>query len=109
MILLEAVQPEPIPIGYTPQTRPLAPETKGFLWQFGESFGQEGFSARFEYEFLIREGDEEYWMPVQEPHHDFLANKLTAGQTATIYVRLLGSLQTEEGDRMIFIITDIKE
>ncbi len=109
MILLEAVQPEPIPIEYTSQTRPLAPETKGFLWQFGESFGQESFPAKFEYELLLREGNQEYWMPVQEPLLDFLANELAAGQTATIYVRLLGSLQTEQGDRMIFIITDIKK
>ena len=109
MILLEAVQPKPILVEYTSEIRPLAPETEGFLWQFGDSFGQEDFPAEFEYELLIREGSQEYWMPVQEPLLDFLANELTAGQTATLYVRLLGSLQTEQGYRVIFIITDFQK
>ncbi len=108
MNLLPAMPPVLVDVEYSSELRPVAPETKGFLWQFGDSFGQIGFADGFQQELLVREGDQEFWMPVQEPLPSSLED-LAAGQTLTVGVRLLGSLQTDQGLRVIFIVVDVQD
>jgi len=108
MVIIPTAPPVPLSIEYTADLRPLASETKGFLWQFGVSSGEEDFSAQFEQELLVREADQGYWMPLQTPD-DPPFRDLAPGHRATAYVRLLGSLQTEHGLRVIFIVTEIPQ
>ncbi len=109
MNLLPAIQLVPVPLEYTSELRALAPETRGFLWQFGVSFDEEEFATQFRQELLLREGNLEFWMPIQESVVSYMAEELEAGQLVTVYVRLLGSLRTDVGHRVIFIITDVQE
>lgn len=109
MNLLPAIQPAPVALEYTSELRALAPETMGFLWQFGVSFDEEEFATQFRQELLLREGDLEFWMPIEERVVSYMAEELEAGELVTVYVRLLGSLRTDVGHRVIFIITDVQE
>jgi hypothetical protein len=109
MNLIPSMPPTPVTVQFSSELRPVAPETKGFLWQFGDSFGQEGFADGFAQELLVREGDLEFWMPVQEPLPASLTEKQVAGQPLTVDVRLLGSIQTDQGLRVIFIVVDVAE
>lgn len=92
---------------YTSVLRPLDPETKGFLWQYGVSTGQEGFRSEFQDELLIREDGQDYWVPVPAADVQPSLLSLAQGQQLALRVRLLGSLETEEGLRIIFVVTDL--
>jgi len=109
MNLLPAIQPAPVALEYTSELRALAPETMGFLWQFGVSFDEQEFATQFRQELLLREGDLEFWMPIEERVVSYMAEELEAGELVAVYVRLLGSLRTDVGHRVIFIITDVQE
>jgi len=109
MNLLPAIQPAPVALEYTSELRALAPETMGFLWQFGVSFDEQEFATQFRQELLLREGDLEFWMPIEERVVSYMAEELEAGELVIVYVRLLGSLRTDVGHRVIFIITDVQE
>jgi hypothetical protein len=67
MNILPAAPPATVSIAYTDVRRPVAPETKGFLWQFEASSGEADFASRFNEELLFQEGDVSYWVPLQEP------------------------------------------
>jgi hypothetical protein len=99
----------PVPVEYTSDLRSVASDTRGFLWQYGVSFGQEESSSHFSQELLVREGDHEFWIPVEESLIPSMTDHLAPGHSVTVYVRLLGSLETEADCRVIFVITDFEE
>ena len=107
MNILPSVPPESVSIAYTSVLRPLDSETRGFLWQYGVSSGDDDFSSQFTQELLIHEGRRDFWAPFRESNVTPLLGHLVALQVVTAEVRLLGSLQTEEGLRVVFAITDI--
>jgi hypothetical protein len=108
MNIIPAPPSATVSIGYTAQMRSLAPETKGFLWQYGVSSGQDDFASEFNEELLVQEGEQSYWVPLQEPRVPGLLLNLIPGQQVLVTVSLLGSLQTEQGLRVIPVITDVQ-
>ncbi|HET7011569.1 MAG TPA: hypothetical protein VFI11_12410 [Anaerolineales bacterium] len=109
MNLLPAARTIPVVEEFTAELRATDPETRSFLSQFEASFGPEGFEARFPQEVLVREGDLELWLPIHEGLVPSVTGGLVRGQSVTLYVRLLGSLQTEPGYMIVLVITDIRE
>jgi hypothetical protein len=106
MNLLPSMPSVAVELVFAGELRPCDPETRGFLWQFGESFGQEDMRERFVQELHMLEGLQDYWMPVN-PSVD--TDGLEPGQSVTVVVQLLGSLDTEHGYRMIFAVLEIED
>jgi hypothetical protein len=106
---LEDRKSVPVYVEYTAELRPLAGETKGFLWQFGDSFGVPDLPSRFEEELLVRQDGQVYWMPVEVSILTAISTDLEVGEWGRMNVRLLGSLQVDPGYRAISVITGILE
>jgi len=93
-------------VEYSGMLRPLDGSRVIVLWQIGTALGYPDYANLFEHELLVREGEVEYWMPIQESLIPFLEEELIEGQLMTIFVRLPALVHTDEGTECVFFIND---
>jgi hypothetical protein len=96
-------------VQYSSQFRPLAPSREVLFSFFTASTNSEQiktYAALFKQELLVREGETEFWVPIQEPLIPYMEDELEVGQLMTIYVRLLGTVQVDQNMEFVFLLNE---
>src|SRR2546427_2637014 len=96
MIVRGKILSSVIRLSYTGKSRTLSPERKKFieLWA-GSYFSQTpGYADHYESEFLFKEGNDEYWLPVQKQVASYFPKELKKGDTVDVYLIRPGGLST---------------
>ncbi len=105
--------PSRVQVLYTGQFREIAPERQFAIARWAEAFLPnlaDKYIPLFQHEVLVREGSDEYWMPVQEPLIPYMENELLVDGKATMFVVWIGALLPgpEEVDR-IYLINEFRQ
>lgn len=99
-------QPFAATVEYSAMLRPLNNERAMLIWQLSSSFGDDRLVDVYKQELLVREGESEYWMPIQDVLIPFLEEELIKGQQITIYARMPAILFSQNGPEFIFLINE---
>jgi hypothetical protein len=86
--------------------RPLNTERMMLIWQLSSFYGDDRLLDVYQQELLVREGEREYWMPIQDILIPFLEKELIIGQQITIYARMPAILFSGTGPEFIFLMND---
>jgi len=79
-------------VTFTGKSRPISGPNRGFLSDWVGFFGRpKEYAAAYEREFLYKEGDDEYWLPTQEPVTKYFDKELKPGDKMTIYLISIGA------------------
>jgi len=85
------------------RSRPLEKAVDLLLDEWAKALGHpRSTRALFKHEVLVREGDNEYWLPIQEPLMKPLAKEVKPGGELDLYVMRLGSLPAG----VVFVINE---
>lgn len=107
--ILWDMEPVAATVQYSGIFRPLGASREALLWAFRTSMNQEQYAALFKHELLVREGETEFWIPVQEPLIPYFKDELAEGQLITVYVRLLGAVQVNQNLDFVFLLNDFHQ
>lgn len=105
--------PSRVRVIYSGEFREISPERKFALQQWFQVFVPDiadQLIPLFQHEVLVREGYDEYWMPVQEPLIPYMEIELAAEGKATMFVVWMGAIipGPEEVER-IYLINEFRQ
>ena len=97
-------------VKYIGTSRPISPTGREILknWQTAHAIPAEIVNL-FEKEFLFKECDTEYWLPVQQKVSTFFAKELKEGDMITIYAVLAGGLRTAGKMELLFLVNEFEK
>ena len=97
-------------VRYTGKTRPLTDEKRNLfkLWQETLQMDPRVLNT-LDNEYLFKECDKEYWLPVQKQVAGYFPKELKTGETITLYLMLVGGLKTPNSWDIIFIVNEYRK
>ena len=104
--VLPVWEPFATTVEYSGMLRPLNTERTMLIWQLSSFYGDDRLLDVYQQELLVREGEREYWMPIQDILIPFLEKELIIGQQITIFARMPAILFSGTGPEFIFLIND---
>ena len=94
---------------YTGESRLIDPIRRDLIARWGTSFRRDSTIVQdFHREYLFKEGEEGYWLPVQDAVASFFPKELRRGQRAHLYVMLLGGYYSHETITWAFIVNEFR-
>jgi len=99
-----------IRVKYTGTSRPISAEKKSLfkLWQ-----GSIGIDAKvltlLENEFLFKECDKEYWIPVQKQVAAYFPKEMKEGDMVTLYLMAVGGLKTTDKWEFVYLANEYQK
>ena len=99
-----------IRLEYTGKSRPISAERLNLfkLWQ-----GSLGINAKIltflENEYLFKECDKEYWIPVQKQVAAYFPKELKAGDRITLYLMAVGGVKIKNNWEFIFLTNEFQK
>lgn len=95
---------------YVGTSRPLSAEHKDLLENWKKSFKiSEKVAAMFENEFLFREGEKDFWLPVQKQVASYFPKELKKDEIVTLYLFFGGGVKTREKSEYLFLVNDFEK
>jgi hypothetical protein len=77
---------------FTGKSRPITGPNKTFLSMWAGVYGRpKDYVAAYEREFFYKEGEDEYWLPTQEPVTKYFDKELKPGDKMMIYLISIGA------------------
>lgn len=77
---------------FTGQVRPIPDETRGLIDHWAKAMGHgKAIAAMFTSEIEVQQGNEVYWLPIQEQLVGALREEVPAGREVHLYVLLIGA------------------
>ena len=97
-------------IKYTGKSRPLTEERKKLfkLWQEALQVDPQ-ILATLDSEYLFKECEKEYWIPVQKPVASYFPKELKIGDTITLYLMLVGGVKTPTSWDVVFFVNEFRK
>lgn len=78
-------------IAFTKELREISPSRREFLDNWRKALGQDkSFTDLYQHEFLVKEGETEIWLPMQESVLPYMGEELKVGQEFVVYYLLTG-------------------
>jgi hypothetical protein len=97
-------------VTFTGQSRPMLPARKQFLSNWAGLFNHpKEYAARYETEYLYKEGDDEYWLGTQTPVTKYFPKELKPGDKITLYVISIGGYRTKEGFDCVILVEEFQK
>jgi len=94
-----------INVKFTKKLREISPDTKELINRWGKSLKVDSnFIELYKHEFLVQQGDNNYWIPVQEPLLPYMGNEVKVGGEFEIYIFLIGTVK----DKWVFLATEFQ-
>lgn len=99
-----------IRVEYTGKSRPISSEKMNLfkLWQ-----GSLGVDAKIltllENEYLFKECDKEYWIPVQKQVAAYFPKELKDGDRITLYLMAIGGVKPKDSWEFVFLTNEFKK
>src|SRR4051812_6694224 len=79
-------------VTFTGKSRPISAERKTFICIWAGMLGHpKDYADLYEREFLYKEGDDEYWLPTQEPITKYFDKELKESNQMTLYLICIGA------------------
>jgi len=92
---------------YVGTSRLLSAERKELLNNWQKSFNIKPETANlFEKEFLFKECEKEYWLPVQKQVASYFPKELKEGEMITLYLFFGGGVKTNEKADYLFLVNE---
>jgi len=92
------------------QSRPIIAARKDFISNWAGVFGQpKDYAARYETEYLYKEGDDEYWLPTQTPITKYFPKELKSGDKMTLYLISIGGYRTKESVDCVLLVEEYQK
>ena len=92
---------------YIGTSRLLSAERKELLNNWKKSFAIKPETADlFEKEFLFKECEREYWLPVQKPVASYFPKELKEGEMVTLYLFFASGVKTKERADYLFLVNE---
>lgn len=99
-----------IKVTFTGKSRPITDEHRTFISIWAGMLGQpEDYADLYEREFLYKEGDDEYWLPTQEPITKYFDKELKAGEEMTIYIIRIGAHRSKEIVDCVLLVEEFQK
>ena len=97
-------------VKYIGTSRPVPVNDKEILkaWKASFKIPDETFNL-FEKEYLFRECDKEYWIPVQKQVAEFFPKELKEGEMITLYLFFAGGLKIGEKQDVMFLVNEFEK
>lgn len=97
-------------IRYTGKSRPLADEKKNLLKLWQETLQMDPRVLNtLDNEYLFKECDKEYWIPVQKQVAGYFPKELRAGDTITLYLMLVGGVKGPTSWDVVFVVNEYRK
>jgi hypothetical protein len=111
MIMRGKILPTVVRVTYTGESRSIGVERKEFikLWAGSNSAFQPGYADLFENEYLFKEGNDEYWLPVQKKVAAYFAAELKASDLVDIYLIRPGALRVKDKTDWVFLVEEFQK
>ena len=95
---------------YTGQSKLLSAEKKNLfkLWQETLQYDKKVLSL-LESEYLFKECDKEYWIPVQKQVAAYFPKELKEGDTITLYLMAVGGLKVTDKWEFVFLTAEFQK
>jgi hypothetical protein len=99
-----------IRVEYTGKSRPVSSEKMNLFkgWQSSLEVDPKVLTLLKD-EYLFKECDQEYWIPVQKQVAAFFPKELKAGDKITLYLMAVGGLKTNAGWDFVFLTNEFKK
>jgi len=96
-----------VQVTYTGQHRPIDPVRQELLRQWARGFNRDSsIIAIFQNEYLFREGQVDYWLPVQNVLEEPLAQEAKPDQVIELYVMFIGAHFAHGQLTWLFIVNE---
>jgi hypothetical protein len=102
--------PSKVKVTYTAKVRKITPTRKAFIldWCKSQRLSEES-GAVFEEELLFKEGDVEYWLPVQKQVIPHFKEELKPGEEVKLYVIWIGGRQESGVPDWVFLVNEFEK
>jgi hypothetical protein len=95
-----------ITVTYLGERRPIAPATRALIGDWVKTVGQdERLVSWFKQEIHVLEGEQTYWLPIQEVLWPHMGKELLAGNTVELYVLWIGYT----GSDWVFLVNEFQK
>lgn len=103
--------PSAVQLTYTSESRPLSAERKKFIETWARSYYRNtGYANLYTAEYLFREGNEDYWLPVQKGVARYFDEELKKGDPVDLYLINPGGLRVDKGKTIwIFLVEQFQQ
>jgi hypothetical protein len=102
----DKILPSVVRVTYVGKSRAIVSERKKFIESWVGEYGKDpNYANLFKSEFLFKEGDQEYWLPLQEPVTYFEKN-LKKGDAVDLYLIRLGGLKVRDNLDWLFLVEE---
>ena len=108
MIMRGKILSSVVRVNYMGESRSISEERKKFieLWA-GSYFSQTpGYASHYESEFLFKEGNDEYWLPVQKQVARYFPKELKKGDAVDVYLIRPGGLSVKGKTDWVFLVEE---
>jgi hypothetical protein len=95
---------------YTGKSKPLTDEKRSLfkLWQESLQMDPRVLDT-LESEYLFKECDKEYWVPVQKQVAGYFPKELKTGDAITLYLMLVGGIKNPKSWDIVFIVNEFRK
>lgn len=99
-----------IRLKYTGSSRPVSKDKKNLfkLWQGSVGYDPEILTL-LENEYLFKECDKEYWIPVQKQVAAYFPKEMKAGDMITLYLMAVGGLKVTEKWEFVYLVNEYQK
>jgi hypothetical protein len=97
-------------VTYTGESRPILRAHYDFLCVWAGMFGHpKDYAARYEREYLYKEGDDEYWLPTQAPVTKYFDKELKPGDKVTLYLISIGAYRNKKDIEVVLLVEEFQK
>lgn len=97
-------------VTFTGKSRPIIKERKTFISIWAGMLGQpKDYADLYQREYLYKEGDDEYWLPTQEPITKYFDKELKEGDEITLYLIRIGAHRSKKNIDCILLVEEYQK
>lgn len=86
-------------VTFTGKSRPISQEHRTVISVWAGMLGHsKEYSDLYQQEYLYKEGDDEYWLPTEEPITKYFPKELKEGDQITLYLISIGANRHQKDD-----------
>ena len=103
--------PSAVQLTYTGESRQLSAERKKFIETWARSYYRNtGYANLYTAEYLFKDGNEDYWLPVQKGVAQYFVEELKKGEPVDLYLISPGGLRVDKGKTVwIFLVEQFQQ
>lgn len=97
-------------VTFTGKSRPILQERRTFVSIWAGMLGHpKDYADLYEKEYLYKEGDDEYWLPTQEPITKYFDRELKENDKMTIYLIRIGAHRNQKAVDCVLLVEEFQK